>query len=222
MLGDLETLPDDPNELKDLVGMMGAEIKALTLKVADLQSQVAGHPKARFGSKSETADQLALDLQEDIEIAQAVSGAGDKSGDDNSEPPAKRQHSRTPLPEHLERQAEVLTPGDICPDCGGALRPLGEDITQELAYVPGRFVVREIVRPRMACNGCDAFAQVPLLSRPIERGRAGPGLLAHILVGKYCDHLPYYRQSGIYAREDEPLERHWSERQWRMISTDPP
>lgn len=221
MLGDLETRPDDRNELKDLVGMMGAEIKALTLKVADLQGQIAGHQKARFGSKSETADQLALDLQEDTEIAHATGDQRDKSGDDNSEPPAKRQHSRTPLPEHLERQTEVLAPGDICPDCGGALRPLGEDITQELEYVPGRFVIREIVRPRMACNGCDSFAQVPLTSRPIERGRAGPGLLAHILVGKYCDHLPHYRQSGIYAREGVDLHRStltdWSGRSLALL-----
>ena len=153
MLGDLETPPDDPNELKDLVGMMGAEIKVLTLKVADLQGQNASHQKARFGSKSETAELLALDLQEDTEIAQAESGAGDKSGGEDGALKEKRQHSRAPLPEHLDRQTEVLTPGDICPECGSALRPLGEDITQELEYVPGRFVIREIVRPRMACNG---------------------------------------------------------------------
>jgi len=221
MLGDLETLPDDPNELKDLVGMMGAEIKALTLKVADLQGQIAGHQKARFGAKSETADQLALDLQEDAEIVQAVSGAGDRSGEDDDALKEKRQHSRAPLPEHLERQTEVLAPGDICSTCGGALRPLGQDVTRELEYVPGRFVIREIVRPRMACNGCDSFAQAPLPSRPIGRGRAGPGLLAHILVGKYCDHLPYYRQSGIYAREGVDLHRStltdWSGRSLALL-----
>src|SRR5699024_7142734 len=69
------------------------------------------------------------------------------------------------------------------------------------------FVVREIVRPRMACKCCETFAQAPLPSRPIERGRAGPGLLAHVLVAKYCDHLPLYRQSEIYAREKLDLHR---------------
>ena len=87
------------------------------------------------------------------------------------------------------------------------MRTLGEDVTQELDYIPGRFVVREIIRPRMACNCCEAFAQAPLPSRPIARGRAGPGLLAHVLVGKYCDHLPLHRQSGIYAREKVDLHR---------------
>ena len=121
--------------------------------------------------------------------------------------PNKRQHNRTPLPDHLERQTEILPPGDTCAACGGALRPLGEDVTTELEYIPGRFVVREIVRPRAASSGCEAFTQAPLPSRPIPRGRAGPGLLAHILVGKYCDHLPLYRQSEIYAREKVDLHR---------------
>ena len=85
--------------------------------------------------------------------------------------------------------------------------PLGEDVTEELEYVPGHFVVKRIVRPRMTCTCCEAFAQAELPSRPIPRGRPGPGLLAHVLVGKYCDHLPLYRQSEIYAREKVNLHR---------------
>jgi len=211
MLESLKSLPDDPGDLKGLVALMGEEIKSLTLKVEDLQGQLAAHRKARFGSKSESLDQLAFDLQEDSEIAQAAQAQHDGAGPDDdavqSETPAKRQHSRAPLPDHLERQTEVLSPGDACASCGGALRPLGEDVTQELEYIPGRFVVRRIVRPRMACNCCETFTQAPLPSRPIERGRAGPGLLAHVLVGKYCDHLPLYRQSEIYAREKLDLHR---------------
>ena len=84
---------------------------------------------------------------------------------------------------------------------------MGEDITEELEYVPGRFVVHRIRRPRMACCGCEAIVQAELPSRPIERGRPGPGLLAHVLVSKYCDHLPLHRQSQIYAREGINLER---------------
>lgn len=71
----------------------------------------------------------------------------------------------------------------------------------------GRFVVSRIVRPRKACAGCEAIVQSPLPSRPIERGRPGPGLLAHVLVSKYADHLPLYRQSQIYAREGIDLDR---------------
>ncbi|WP_299845746.1 IS66 family transposase [uncultured Jannaschia sp.] len=181
--------------------------RSQALKIEKLEHQLAGHRKARFGSKSESLDQLAFDLQEDREIAAAAAvqqGETDQGVDDK---PGKRKHSRAPLPDHLERQSEVLSPGETCSDCGGTLRSLGEDVTQELDYIPGRFVVREIIRPRMACNCCETFAQVPLPSRPIERGRAGPGLLAHVLVGKYCDHLPLYRQSGIYAREKVDLHR---------------
>jgi transposase len=86
-------------------------------------------------------------------------------------------------------------------------KTLGEDITEELEYVPGRFVVNGIIRPRKACAGCEAVVQSPLPSRPIERGRPGPGLLAHVLVSKNADHLPLYRQSQIYAREGIDLDR---------------
>ncbi len=206
MLESLKSLPDDPEDLKGLVAMMGEEIKALTMKVEDLQGQLAGHRKARFGAKSESARQLALDLQEDAEIAEAATAEQtDETGD--GETPRKRKHSRAPLPDHLEHQSEILSSGETCADCGGTLRKLGEDVTRELEYIPGRFVVREIVRPRMACSCCEAFVQAPLPSRPITRGRAGPGLLAHVLVGKYCDHLPLHRQSAIYAREKVDLHR---------------
>ena len=105
------------------------------------------------------------------------------------------------------RHEQVLSPGAECGACGGTLKTVSEDVTEELEYVPGRFVVNRIIRPRMACSVCETFAQSPLPSRPIERGRPGPGLLAHVLVSKYADHLPLYRQSQIYAREGIDLDR---------------
>jgi transposase len=84
---------------------------------------------------------------------------------------------------------------------------VGEDVTEELEYVPGRFSAPRIVRPRMACTGCEAFTQAPLPSRPIERGRPGPGLPAHVLVNKYADHLPLYRQSQIFELDGLDLGR---------------
>lgn len=207
MLETSRTLPSDPDELRAAAEQLRDLAKSQALRIEKLEHQLAGHRKARFGSKSESLDQLAFDLQEDREIAAAAAvqqGEADQAEDDR---PGKRKHSRAPLPDHLERHSEVLSPGETCSDCGGTLRTLGEDVTQELDYIPGRFVVREIIRPRMACNCCETFAQAPLPSRPIERGRAGPGLLAHVLVGKYCDHLPLYRQSGIYAREKVDLHR---------------
>ena len=94
-----------------------------------------------------------------------------------------------------------------CPKCGGSLRPLGEDVTEVLDYLPGSFRVVRHVRPKLSCRACEGIAQAPSPSLPIYRGLAGPGLLAHILVGKYADHLPLYRQAEIYARDGVDLDR---------------
>ncbi|CUI00342.1 Transposase [Leisingera aquaemixtae] len=118
----------------------------------------------------------------------------------------KVKPKRKPLPPDLPRIDQVLTPGNAC-TCGGQLRTIAEDVTEELEYVPGWFVVNRIVRPRMAYWDCDRIIQSALPSRPIERGRPGPGLLAHVLVSKYANHCPLYRQSQIYGREGIDLDR---------------
>ena len=208
MRATFKTLPEDPTELRAVSELMAVEIKSQAYQIEKLKKELAAHRKARFGSKSETMDQLAFDLQEDTEIAAASEAEKTApTADADKVLPAKRTHNRAPLPDHLERQEEILSPGDACGDCGGALKPLSEDVTEELEYVPGHFVVKRIVRPRMTCTCCEAFAQAELPSRPITRGRPGPGLLAHVLVGKYCDHLPLYRQSEIYARDKVDLHR---------------
>jgi len=107
----------------------------------------------------------------------------------------------------LPRFEDILSPGSECSHCGGKFKTLGQDVTEELEYVPGRFVVNRIIRPRMACACCESIQQAPLPSRPIERGRPGPGLLAHVLVSKYADHLPLYRQSQIFERDGIDLPR---------------
>ena len=203
MLKDLDIAPEDPVELRAVNRLLADEVKALTLKVEQLQHQLSGHNRNRFGSKSEGLDQLNLTFQEDEQIAEAAEAQSTPSKADR--PP--RQHSRKPLPEHLDRNTQTLSPGEECRRCGGALKTLGEDVTEELEYVPGRFMVNRIVRPRMACACCEAIVQSPLPSRPIDRGRPGPGLLAHVLVSKYSDHLPLYRQSQIFAREGVDLDR---------------
>jgi transposase len=108
---------------------------------------------------------------------------------------------RRPLPEHLPRETVRHEPQPGCPECGGDLKAMGEDIAEMLEYVPASFKVIRHVRPRMACTCCERIVQTPAPSRPIARGLAGPGLLAQVLVSKYADHLPLYRQSGIYARQ---------------------
>ncbi len=203
MLNNLESLPNDPAELQDMVTLLTSELKNRDLKIADLKHQLAGHNRHRFGNKSESLEQLQL-FAENEEIA-AASDETDACEPQVSE--TKKKPKRKPLPEHLERNEQVLTPGEDCSKCGGSLKTLGEDVTEELEYVPGRFIVNKIIRPRMACSCCEAVLQAPMPSRPIERGRPGPGLITHVLVSKYCDHTPLYRQSKIYERDRIYIDR---------------
>lgn len=204
MLDDVKNLPRDPSVLKDLVVSLASELKSRDLLIEKLKHQLSGLRRHQFGARSESLDQLELTLE-----AEEIALAAERSvvPRDPSPGEAKRKPRRRPLPDHLPRHEIVLPPPKACTACGGRLKPVGEDVTEELEYVPGRFVVNRIVRPRVACAGCESFHQVPLPSRPIERGRPGPGLLAHVLVNKYADHLPLYRQSQIFARENVDLDR---------------
>jgi transposase len=103
---------------------------------------------------------------------------------------------RRPLPEHLPREVHTHMPSHVVgPDCGCRLRKLGEDVAEMLEYVRACFKVIRHVRPKLSCDACDCIVQAPAASPPIDRGLAGPGLLAHVLVSKYADHLPLYQQS---------------------------
>lgn len=201
-------LPDDPALLKAMVSAQQAEIERLQLIIAKLR-------RMQFGQSSEQLDatlgQLELSLEEletvRAEQAQAVAAREAAPTPGDAAAPAKRP-VRKPLPDHLPRETVEHGPAECaCPDCGGALKKLGEDVSEVLEYVPQHFKVIRHVRPKLACSACDTIVQAPAASRPIANGVAGPGLLAHVLTAKYCDHLPLYRQSGIYARSGVELER---------------
>jgi transposase len=203
MLDVAKSLPEDPDELRRFTALLLAEVKSQAMLIEKLRHQLAGHRNHRFGPSSETIEQLQLAL-EASEIAVAKMTAKLRLPDEEPKDKPKRR----PIPDHIPRQEIELTTGDDdCAHCGGALRRLGEDVTEELEYVPGRFIVNRIVRPRFACSGCEVFTQASLPSRPIERGRPGPGLLAQVLVSKYADHLPLYRQSQIFERDGLDLDR---------------
>ena len=203
MLDETQKLPDDPAELRAAAEQLVSLAKSQALRIAKLEHQLAGLRRQRFGATSETLDQLDLALEEtEIEVARAADPA---TSDDAAE--ARKKPKRRPLPKQLPRTETVLSPGESCAGCGGRLKRLGEDVTEELDYIPGRFVVNRFVRPRLACTCCEAICQAPLPARPIERGRPGPGLLAHVLVSNYGDHLPLYRQSKIFERDGVDLDR---------------
>jgi transposase len=162
-----------------------------------------------FGKKSEKLvlklEQLEFELEED-ETTQAEAEALDERVSPRKE--AKPRSERKPLPEHLKREEVMHKPdSDCCPDCGGGLRQFGNDVSEQLEYVPESFKVIRHVRPKFACTGCDRVVEAPAPSRPIERGLAAPSLLAHVIVSKYADHLPLFRQSEIYARQGVEISR---------------
>jgi len=180
------------------------EIERLKLLIAKLR-------RMEFGRKSEKLDweieQLELKLDE-LEASRAQQAAASPSPKAVSEVNRTTKRERQPLPAHLPRETHKILPKqESCPDCSGALKFLGEDVSETLEYVPEHIKVIRYVRPKLACVRCDKIVQAAAPSRPIERGIAGPGLLAHVLVSKYCDHLPLYRQAQIYAREGVQLDR---------------
>jgi len=188
------------------IARQSAELQARDLLIEQLKLQLAHLRRHRFGAKSEALDKIINQLELALEEAEGTA-ARPVSEAPAAEPKEKQQPTRKPLPDHLPREDVVLDPGTICKECGGALRHLGDDVAETLEYVPGRFKVIRTVRPKMTCRCCETIHQVPAPAMPIERGRPGPGLLAHVLVSKYADHLPLYRQSQIYAREDLHLDR---------------
>lgn len=198
------TLPDDQAVLRALVTAQQAEIARLNFIIAKLR-------RMQFGRRSEQWDgtlaQLELAL-EGIETARREAAADVSPDTTSSAASSPKRPARKPLPDHLPRETVEHAPAESnCPDCGSTFVQLGEDVSEMLEYVPAHFKVIRHVRPKLACSRCERIVQAAAPARPIERGLPGPALLAHVLVGKFCDHLPLYRQSAIYARSGIELDR---------------
>jgi transposase len=187
-------------------------LKEQVLRNEQLKLRLAKLLRERFGASSEklrgAIEQLELVLGElEEQVAEATPPAPDEPAAPTDAETPRRKPARKPLPETLPRDVVEHAAPCACPKCGGSLRPLGEDVTEVLDYVPGSFRVTRHVRPKLSCRSCESIAQAPAPSLPIYRGLAGPGLLAHVLVAKYCDHQPLYRQAEIYARDGIDLDR---------------
>ena len=197
-------LPDDQAVLKALVTAQQAEIARLNFIIAKLR-------RMQFGRRSEQLDGSLAQLELALERIEAARGdgpanVGDQPSSDEGAPSKRRD--RKPLPDHLPRETvEHAPPERHCTECGSTFVKLGEDVSEMLEYVPAHFKVIRHVRPKLACSRCERIVQAAAPSRPIERALPGPALLAHVLVGRFCDHLPLYRQSAIYARSGIELER---------------
>src|SRR3954470_21312 len=205
-----------------------AEIEKLRLLIRQLQ-------RGRFGRRSEKLDpdqlQLGLeDLEQTVAAAEAAREETAARSGTPRPPRAARRRNLGSLPAHLPR-VEVL--GDVedksCPCCGGAMHVIGEDTSEMLDIVPAVLRVKVIRRPRYGCRACEgAVVQAPAPERPVTGGMASEALLAHVLVAKYADFLPLYRQAGIFARQGVDLDRStlcdwvgracwWLEPLWRLL-----
>src|SRR3979490_861696 len=207
------TLPDldalNPNELKALIVSQHELIVSRDSEIEQLKLLIAKLRRMQFGRSSEKLDRQIEQLELRLEALQqndAEKVAALPAAMVNAVPAARP--ARRPLPAHLPREVRTYLPKqEACPDCGGELKHLGDDVSEMLEIESIRFKVIRQVRPKMACGGCDRIVQAEAPSRPIARGVAGPGLLAHVLASKFCAHLPLYRQSEIYAREGAGVER---------------
>jgi transposase len=211
------TLPDDPALLKAMIAALQTEnarmtatlrahdqlIQTLRLRIAKLKKQV-------FGKSSEKIEREIMQLElalEDLLIAASEGGGQEPHADPDDDPiepiddsddrPSRR---RPRVSEFTPRERRELDPGRCCPDCGGELRLVGEDVSEMLDMIAAQLKVVQIARPKKSCRQCERMVQVPAPSRPIPGSMAGASLLAYILVSKYDDHLPLYRQHEIFAR----------------------
>lgn len=190
-----------------------AELTGARLLIEQLRAQLAVLRRMQFGRSSERLDreiaqlELLLEYLEEGEAERTAPAAASPSAP-ASAAPERRHPLRRPLPDHLPRDEVVHSPGDSCPCCGGTtLTRLGEDVTEVLERVLARLKVIRHVRPRLSCRACETIIQAPAPDLPVEKGRPGPALISNVVVCKYIDGLPLYRQAGIIARDGVDIDR---------------
>ena len=211
-----------------------SECEAARTEIEKLRLLIRRLQRGRFGRRSEKLDpdqlQLGLeDLEQTVAAAEAAQEAATRSSD-HARSPRLRRRNLGALPAHLPRVEVVVDIEDkACPCCGGGLHVVGEDTSEMLDIVPAPLRVKVIRRPRYGCRACAAaVVQAPAPERPISGGLATEALLAQVLVAKFGDHLPLYRQAQIFARQGVELDRStlgdwvgracwWLEPLWRLL-----
>jgi transposase len=224
----LDALPEDTAALQAIIlaqhrqiASIEASNRAYEAMVQALKITIARLKKQRFGPSSEKIEREIEQLQLALEGLETAHAAVDTTPEpdelDGGEAPSAgtapdarippRRRGKPRIAEDAPRENIVLDPGERCPDCGGVLRLVGEDVAEILDFIAAKLKVVEVHRPKKSCRSCERMVQAPAPTRPIPRGMAGPALLAHILVAKYDDHLPLYRQGEIFARLGADIPR---------------
>jgi transposase len=211
-------LPTDLDTAHELIRQLADTLRLKEHLIEKLQHQLEQLLRQRYGRKSEKLDpaQLLLFAREVLEALEAESPVPQPVAEPSPSPPEpapakKNGHGRKPLPAHLPRRRVVhdLAAEKLpCPDCGMMRTKIGEESREQLEYIPASVIVLQHVRPKYACPACAANVVIAdRLPEPIEKGLPGPGLLAQVIVSKYADHLPLYRQERIFYRFGVELPR---------------
>ena len=209
-----EPLPDDPAVLKAMIAVLQAEnakisatlrvhdqlVQALRLRIAKLQKLAFGKSSEKIGREIEQLELALEDLL--VAVAEEDDAPSDEGRNEPAidEPLAPALRRRPRVLDTTPRERRELDPGACCPDCGGDLRVVGEDVSELLDMIAAQMKVIRIARVEKSCRRCERMVQEPAPSRPIPGSMAGPNLLAHVLVSKLDDHLPLSRQHEIFAR----------------------
>src|SRR5271156_4605731 len=200
-----DALPDDPGTLKAMLLAERARAERLEQIIKELQ-------RHRFGRRAETLpeDQLLLGLEDVEQVTASRESEGEAAvPTERADRAAKRRMNRGSLPAHLPRIEVVVDIEDhTCPCCRNALHRIGEDRSERLDIIPAQLRVLVVRRPKYACRACEeVVVQAPAPARLIEGGLPTAATVAQVLVSKYADHLPLYRQAQIYARQGITLDR---------------
>lgn len=206
----------DAHQLREMVQSLQAKVQAtesaLTFKQAVIDKithEMAVLKRMKFGAKAERYSPEQASLLEEAVEADLEALACELDGHAPSKQAAvdRQTARRLPLPAHLPRREVHHEPHSTACHCGCALKRIGEDVAEKLDYQPGVFTVERHVRGKWVCSRCETLVQAPVPPHVIDKGIPTAGLLAQVLVAKYADHLPLYRQEGIFARAGMALSR---------------
>lgn len=200
----IETAIDYKSLYEQSVQLHQKAVREFELKIAAFEHELANLKRIIFGSKSESfipqntpSAQLTLDIQAEAVATCSVIKA-QKIEYTRQQLEIKKNHpGRTPLPEHLERREFIIEPLQKAEGC----KKIGDEVTEELEYEPGKLFVNRYVRPKYVMAGNSKIIIAPMIDRPLPKAIVGPGLLAQIIIDKYVDHLPLYRHEQRFKRE---------------------
>ena len=201
-----QSLPNDPETLQKMLVQMQAKLDTQDTLIATLRHQLAVLKRGQFGRSSEQVGKQIHQLE--LQLEELETTASEAPVIDMGEPVDKaKPRRRIKLPEHLPREEKLVVPPTSCPDCDGELQHIGDDISEVLDVVPASYRVIKVVRPKFSCACCQNLVQGEAPQRVIPKGLPSAAVVSQVIVDKYLDHQPLYRQSDKMAREHVDVER---------------